>query len=81
MPQLRGNEPILRLNSARHVTTSKSHSRRDDHGNDRKSRSMSKCHHSPEKSIRRAPSSSWLGSSPSVSLVKTPTFNDEHKKG
>jgi hypothetical protein len=32
------------------VTTSRSHSRKDDHGIDRKSRSMSTHHHSPRKS-------------------------------
>jgi hypothetical protein len=69
--------------SARQVTASKSHSRRNEHGNDRKSRSRdhhspkqsrksrsrSRGHHSPEQSTRRAHVSSRPGSIPSVSLV------------
>jgi hypothetical protein len=53
---------------AREVTTSRSHSRKDDHGNDRQSRSMSRCHHSPMKSTRRTHASSGPGSIPSVLL-------------
>jgi hypothetical protein len=56
--------------SARQVTTSRSHSRRDEHGNDRKSRSMRRHHHSPEKSTRRAHASSGPGSNPSVSPMR-----------
>jgi hypothetical protein len=36
--------------SARQVTTSKFHNKRDDHGNDKKSRSVSRHHHSPKQS-------------------------------
>jgi hypothetical protein len=56
--------------SARQVSTSRSHRKRDDHGNDRKSRSMSRCHHSPRHSTRRTHASSGPGSSPSVSHVQ-----------
>jgi hypothetical protein len=52
------------------VTTSRSQSKRDDHGNDRKSRSMSRHHHSPRKSTRRTHASSGPGSIPSVSPVR-----------
>jgi hypothetical protein len=38
--------------SARQVSTSISHSRRDEHGNGRQSRSMIRFHHSPEQSTR-----------------------------
>jgi hypothetical protein len=55
--------------SARQVSTSRSHRKRDDHGNDRKSRSMSRCHHSPRHSTRRTHASSGLGINPSVSHV------------
>jgi hypothetical protein len=58
------------VTSARQVATSRSHSRRDDHGNDRQSRSMSRHHHSPEKSTRRAHASLGPGSIPSVSPVR-----------
>jgi hypothetical protein len=44
--------------SARQVSTSRSHSKRDDHGNDRQSRSMSRHHHSTKKSTRRTHASS-----------------------
>jgi len=40
------------------LIASRSHSRRDDHGNDKKSRSMSRHCHSLEKSTRRAHASS-----------------------
>jgi hypothetical protein len=56
--------------SARQVSTSRSHRKRDDHGNDRNSRSMSRCHHSPRKSTRRTHASSGPGRNPSVSLVR-----------
>jgi len=39
--------------SAGQVTTSRSHRKMDDHGNDMKSRSMNMHHHSPRKSNRR----------------------------
>ena len=42
----------------------------DDHGNDRKSRSMNKHNHSPRKSTRRNHASSGPGSSPGVSHVQ-----------
>jgi hypothetical protein len=56
--------------SARQVSTSKSHSRRDGHGDEKKSRSRSRRHHSPEKSTRRAHASSGPGSNPSVTPVR-----------
>ena len=56
--------------SARQVLASRSHSKRDDHGNDRQSRSMNRLHHSPRQSTRRTHASSGPGSSPSVSLVR-----------
>jgi hypothetical protein len=56
--------------SARQVSTSRSHNKRDDHGNDRQSRSMSRLHHSPRQSTRRTHASSGPGSSPSVSPVR-----------
>jgi hypothetical protein len=56
--------------SAIKLSTSRSHRKRDDHGNDRQSRSMSRCHHSPRKSTRGSHESSGLGSIPSVSLVR-----------
>jgi hypothetical protein len=55
--------------SARKVSASRSHRKRDDDGNDRHSRSMSRRHHSPRNSIRRNHEISGLGSNPSVSLV------------
>jgi hypothetical protein len=48
--------------SARKLTASRSHSKRDDHGNDRKSRSMSRFHHSPRNSTRITHESSGPGS-------------------
>jgi hypothetical protein len=56
--------------SARQVSTSRSHRKRDDHGNDRNSRSMRRHHHSPRQSTRRTHASSGPGSIPSVSLVR-----------
>jgi hypothetical protein len=56
--------------SSRQVKTSRSHSRRYEHGNDNNSRSVNRGHHSLRKSIRRAHASSWLGSSPSVSRIR-----------
>jgi hypothetical protein len=50
--------------NARQMTTSKSHSRRDYHGNDMQSRSTSRPHHSPRKSTRRAHASSRPRSNP-----------------
>jgi hypothetical protein len=44
--------------SVRQVTTSRSHSKTDDHRNDRKSRSMNMHHHSPRKFTRRTHASS-----------------------
>jgi hypothetical protein len=55
--------------SARQVSTSRSQSKMDDHGNDRKSISMSRNHHYPNKSTRRTHASSWTRSNPSVSPV------------
>jgi hypothetical protein len=52
------------------VTASRSESKRDDHGNDMKPRSMTRCHYSPRKSTRRTHASEGIGSSPSESLVK-----------
>jgi hypothetical protein len=51
------------------VTTSISHSIRDEHGNNEKSRSISRNHHSLGQSTRRAHAGSGPGSIPSVSLV------------
>jgi hypothetical protein len=51
------------------VTTSISHIRRDEHGNDRKSRRMSRKHLSQEKSIGRAHASLGPRSNLSVSLI------------
>jgi hypothetical protein len=56
--------------STRQVTTSRSHRKRDEHGNDRKSRSMKRHHHSPKKSTRISHASSGPGSIPSVSPVR-----------
>ena len=56
--------------SGRQVSTSRSHNKRDDHGNDRPSRSMSRCHHSPRHSTRRTHASSGPESIPSVSHVQ-----------
>jgi hypothetical protein len=56
--------------SARQVSSSRSHSKMDDHGNDRQSIIMRKNHHSPGKSTRITHASSGLGSIPSVSLVR-----------
>ena len=56
--------------SARQVLTSRSHSKRDDHGNDRQSRSMSRRHHSPKQSTIRTHASLRPGSIPSVSHVQ-----------
>jgi hypothetical protein len=44
--------------SARQVSTSRSHRKRDDHGNDRNSRSMSMHHHYPRNSTRMTHASS-----------------------
>jgi hypothetical protein len=44
--------------SARQVSTSRSHNKRDDHGNDRKSRSMSMLHNSPRQCTIRTHASS-----------------------
>jgi hypothetical protein len=52
------------------VASSKSHGERDDHGNDRKSKSMRRRHYSLDKSTIRAHASSRLGRIPSVSLVR-----------
>jgi hypothetical protein len=52
------------------VTTSISYNRRDDHGNYMKSRSMSRNHHFPEQSIRRAHTISGIGSISSFSFVR-----------
>jgi antitoxin component HigA of HigAB toxin-antitoxin module len=56
--------------SARKITSSRSHSRRDEHVNDRKSNSMNRCHHYLEEYTRRAHASSGPGSNPSVSHVR-----------
>jgi hypothetical protein len=54
-----------------YVSISISHSKRDDHENERKSRSMSRFHHSPNKSTRTNHEISRLGSNPSVSHVRS----------
>jgi hypothetical protein len=56
--------------SARQVSTSRSHNKSDDHGNDRHSRSMSRHHHSPRQSTRRTHASSGIGSNPSVTPIQ-----------
>jgi hypothetical protein len=56
--------------SSREVSTSRSHSKRDDHGNDKKSRRMTKNHNCPRKSTRRTSASLGIGSIQSVSLVQ-----------
>jgi hypothetical protein len=56
--------------SARKVSASRFHSKRDDHGNDRQAISMSRRHHSPRQSTKRTHASSGPGSNPSVSLVR-----------
>jgi hypothetical protein len=56
--------------SAKQVSTSRSQSKRVDHGNDQQSRSMSRCHNSPRKSTRINHSSLGPGRNPSVSSVK-----------
>jgi hypothetical protein len=61
---------IKKESSARHGTTSKSHSRRNDHGNYMQSMSMRRYHHSPRKSTRRDHASSGVGINPSVSRVR-----------
>jgi hypothetical protein len=52
------------------VTTSRSQRKRDDHGNDRKLRSMRRSHHSPRKSNRRTHADLGIGSIPSVSPAR-----------
>jgi len=56
--------------SSRHVTACKSHSIRDEHGNDKNSRRRRKFHHSPNQSTRKSHAILGLGSIPSVSLVR-----------
>jgi hypothetical protein len=63
--------------SARKVTTSKYHRKRDGHGNDTKSRSRRRCHNSLEKYTRRDHSSSRLGINPSVSHVRRQRKRDK----
>jgi hypothetical protein len=55
--------------SARQVSASRSQRKRDEHGNDRQSRSMTRHHHSPRKSTRRTHASLGPGSNPSVSPI------------
>jgi len=55
--------------SFRQVTASRSHSKRDDHGNDKQSRRMSRHHQYPRESTRRTHAFSGLGSNPRVSHV------------
>jgi hypothetical protein len=56
--------------SARKVTSSISHIRRDEHGNGRYSRSMNRHHHSLEKSTRRYHASLGTKNNPSVSPMR-----------
>jgi hypothetical protein len=56
--------------SAKQVATSGSHNRRDEHGNDRNSRSMSRNHNYLDPCTRRAHESTGLGSIPSVSPIR-----------
>jgi hypothetical protein len=51
------------------VLESRCQRKRDDHGNDRKSRSMSRYHHSPRKSTRINHASLGPRSSPSMSPI------------
>jgi hypothetical protein len=57
-------------NSSRKVTKSRSHNRKDDHGNDRKSRSKSRHHHSPRQSTIRTHASSGPESNPIVYPIR-----------
>jgi hypothetical protein len=68
--QVKQNSGTKQADIARQVIASRSHNRRDDHGNDRQSRFMSRCHHSPRKSNRSAHASLGLRSNTSVSPVK-----------
>jgi hypothetical protein len=56
--------------SARQVSESRSHIKGDDHGNDRKSRSMIRHHNSLRKSTRKTHAISGLGSIPSLSPIR-----------
>jgi hypothetical protein len=58
------------LASARQVSTSRSHRKRDDHGNDRKLGSMIRHHHYPRKYMKRTHASFGPGRIPCVSCVK-----------
>jgi hypothetical protein len=49
------------------MTTSKPHRKMNDHGNEKHSKSMRRCIHSPRKSTRITHASSGTGSIPSVS--------------
>jgi hypothetical protein len=64
--QVKKDSHVKQAASARQVSTSRSHSKRDDHENDKQSRSMSRHHHSLRNSIRRTHASSGLRSIPSV---------------
>jgi hypothetical protein len=64
------NSSTKKETSARQVITSRSQSRRDDHGNDRKSRNTRRHHNYPRKSTKRTHVSSRPGSRPSVSPFK-----------
>jgi hypothetical protein len=59
-----------KVDSDRHVTTSKSHRRRDEHGNDRNSRRMSRWPSFPKSITRRAHKISMPGRNPSVSPIR-----------
>jgi hypothetical protein len=56
--------------SARQLTTSRSHIKRDDHGHIGQSRSMTRHHHSPRKYTRITHASLGIGMNPSVSYVR-----------
>jgi hypothetical protein len=55
--------------SAKQVTTSRSHRKRDEHGNDKKSRSMRRYHHSQRKYTRTSHAILGLGSIPILSPI------------
>jgi hypothetical protein len=60
-----------KVDSARHVAASKSHSIRDEHGNDRQSRNMRRQHHSPKKYSSKSHAILGPGCISSVSPVRS----------
>jgi hypothetical protein len=68
--QVNKDSGTKQVTSARKVSTSTCHRKRDDHGSDRQSRSMSRHHHSPRHSTRRTHANSGPRSNPSVSAIR-----------